>query len=1315
MVKNIYLVLLTVLIISASLFSQIQPGLYCRGGLFSGGYLTMNFIALPNGSGFDYIWISPVQSASSSGNYNLSYNVSTSSSNAGKYWGDNNATVTVNTPVTFLVSSADAHWVIVSGKKYVFTLKDVASGVNSTGYIFEFGGTPATITTAVNSTPAVNSDVTVTANMSGPLVTGQTVYVRWSTSSTYTASTVTQMTGSASTYTATIPGQPGGTTIYYYCFSSGIAGLTSANCNPATINATTPTSYSISGNSPTLLVTPTTLTGFGYFPGSGPSTSQTYSLSGTFLTGFPASITVSSPTDYEISTDNGISWGTSGSVAYTSATLSSTTIYVRLKAGLSQGNFNNEIITNAGGGATTVNVACSGTVLKLAPTNQATGFTASNGSPSTTVIHFAWIDDESGSPTPDGYLIRGSSVGFSSITAPVNGTSIPDGGLDKNTTQGTQLADITGLSQGTIYYFKIYSFSNSGANILYNLVNPQQSSATTSLSTYYSKSTGNLEVLSSWGSNPNGTGNPPANFTTDGVTFVIKNNPAPTIGGAWTVSGASSKIQVGDSTTAINFTIPSALTATNLDIMNNATVTIGSNITLTGTVNVKTGGTLNCSTYVVSGTAGVFNLNSGGTLKIGSPLGITTSGLTGNIQTTGTRTFNASGIYVYNGTAAQVTGNGLPASVTGSLKISNTISTVTQSQATVIGAGGTCTIDSNATLTTGAFNFTSNTGTVTVNGNFQIDPGGWGGSSGTYTYGNNGTLTFNNTTGSYVVNAADTYWPASIANVNCKGTGGVTLSSARTVTGTFQISGPIINANYLTLNGSVQINSASGTFAVSPTYGASSTLIYNQGGSRTRGNEWTAVTTGPGYPNNIQISNSTTLDMNTTAGQCAGNITIDSASTLTTTSGTLTVLGNVAINGTMTLAGNIIAKGNWTISGTQTNNSKSVTFNGTSAQSITGPATFDSLVINNSNGVTIHSDANLNILLTLTTGSLIVDSGKTLSFGTTGAVLSETAGNYIIGAVSSTPNISAPVLNIAGLGISIDPNGSSLGSTTITRISGLNGLIKVNGKTSINRRWKISPATQPTSANSVTFSWVSDDDNSKTLSSMYVWMSLDNGSNWTKLAGPLDGSARSITFTTTSLADFTLTDQNNSLPVELTSFAAIEEEGQVILNWKTATEINCRVFEIEKTRSGDGTWQKLGEITGAGSSNSLKSYSFCDNAISAGKFEYRLKMVDYNGTFSYSAVENIEVNAPKGYKLFQNYPNPFNPSTTINYQMPSAGKVTIRLYAITGQLVKILVDEYKEPGYYSINANLAELSSGTYFYKLDSGIYSSIKKMMLIK
>ncbi len=111
---------------------------------------------------------------------------------------------------------------------------------------------------------------------------------------------------------------------------------------------------------------------------------------------------------------------------------------------------------------------------------------------------------------------------------------------------------------------------------------------------------------------------------------------------------------------------------------------------------------------------------------------------------------------------------------------------------------------------------------------------------------------------------------------------------------------------------------------------------------------------------------------------------------------------------------------------------------------------------------------------------------------------------------------------------------------------------------------------------------------------------------------------------------------------------------------------------------------------------------------------------DNVGLAKLSADDNNDLSAtaialPTEYKLFQNYPNPFNPTTTINYQIPKDGRVTIKVFDILGREVKTLVDEFKPSGQYLVRFDASHLSSGLYFYSLKSDSYSVVKKMMLLK
>ena len=88
---------------------------------------------------------------------------------------------------------------------------------------------------------------------------------------------------------------------------------------------------------------------------------------------------------------------------------------------------------------------------------------------------------------------------------------------------------------------------------------------------------------------------------------------------------------------------------------------------------------------------------------------------------------------------------------------------------------------------------------------------------------------------------------------------------------------------------------------------------------------------------------------------------------------------------------------------------------------------------------------------------------------------------------------------------------------------------------------------------------------------------------------------------------------------------------------------------------------------------------------------------------------------PQGFRLFQNYPNPFNPSTNIKYNLPKEGIVSLKVYNVLGKEVKTLVYEFENAGTYNISFNASDLPSGIYFYRLISGNFTQVKKLILLK
>lgn len=191
---------------------------------------------------------------------------------------------------------------------------------------------------------------------------------------------------------------------------------------------------------------------------------------------------------------------------------------------------------------------------------------------------------------------------------------------------------------------------------------------------------------------------------------------------------------------------------------------------------------------------------------------------------------------------------------------------------------------------------------------------------------------------------------------------------------------------------------------------------------------------------------------------------------------------------------------------------------------------------------------------------------------------------------------------------------------------------------------------------------------------------------------------------------------NTALPVELTSFATSVTNNNVSLKWNTATEVNSFAFEVERKQAGNvDKWQKVGTVMASGNSSSPKNYSFADNNIVTDKYNYRLKMVDNDGSFKYSNVVNASVVSPSRFELGNAYPNPWNPTTTIRYNVPSGSPVTIKVYDALGKEVATLVNEIKPAGSYQITMNGNCLSSGIYFYQMTAGSFTETKKLILLK
>jgi hypothetical protein len=197
----------------------------------------------------------------------------------------------------------------------------------------------------------------------------------------------------------------------------------------------------------------------------------------------------------------------------------------------------------------------------------------------------------------------------------------------------------------------------------------------------------------------------------------------------------------------------------------------------------------------------------------------------------------------------------------------------------------------------------------------------------------------------------------------------------------------------------------------------------------------------------------------------------------------------------------------------------------------------------------------------------------------------------------------------------------------------------------------------------------------------------------------------------------TLAQTTDIVPVELLAFTASVNNSEVQLLWSTATELNNQGFEIERAIGSPNDFITVGSVSGKGNSTEINYYSFSDQPELNGvnQLYYRLKQVDFDGTFSYSPVVNVIYNVPTAFVLNQNYPNPFNPSTRISYFVPKESFVTLKVYDFLGREVKTLVNENKSTGSYDVVFDASDIPSGTYFYNMNADGYSETKKMILLK
>jgi hypothetical protein len=513
---------------------------------------------------------------------------------------------------------------------------------------------------------------------------------------------------------------------------------------------------------------------------------------------------------------------------------------------------------------------------------------------------------------------------------------------------------------------------------------------------------------------------------------------------------------------------------------------------------------------------------SAGVYTVVSPTQITAEvpaqGASGAVQVTTSNGTDSEPGFVYKGYISTTTGDWntaaswLGASVPAA-GFAVTIAHNLSVNAAVSNASGDLTVNSGSTLTFGASGSLALASAATLS------------NDGTVTMSAGGAITFNGS--------------GTIAGANAIAFNNLTLNGATTLT------------TVPSINGTLTLSSASASVSAAPGYGASSILKYNSGTATVRSFEWSTAS-GAGYPANVQLSGNTTLDAGgtsytATALDLAGNLTIDAGSTLSMNvtghemTVPLTIGGNLALTGNLTASatagGDISIKGNWTNNGSGanfTNNARSISFNGTSAQTIGGSnataGSFYDIIINNSAGVSLTAARSISHALTFSAGQLALGNND-LTMGSS-AVISgasstrfvKTAGSGRLYMTVGAGDVSFPVGNSAYNPVTLNNTGGTSDNYGVRAVDG-SLATAADATYAVSRRWDVSESVSGGSNLVVSMQYNGGEEGSNFASGTMLYAGFYNGTAWTQTAATAAGSDP---YTVSNNSAFNLTAANLS-------------------------------------------------------------------------------------------------------------------------------------------------------------------------------------------
>ncbi len=420
-------------------------------------------------------------------------------------------------------------------------------------------------------------------------------------------------------------------------------------------------------------------------------------------------------------------------------------------------------------------------------------------------------------------------------------------------------------------------------------------------------------------------------------------------------------------------------------------------------------------------------------------------------------------------------------------------------------------------------------------------------------------------------------------------------------------------------------------------------------------------------------------------------------SDLTLTAGTLTIGANaLTINGAISQTSGILTGGS----------TSSVAFGGSGASTSLPAITLNNLSLDRSNGISLGGATSVAGTLTLTNGVLDLNS-QVLSLGGNSWVSGSAADNNHVDATSGTfrkyfdypSDFSYPV----GDGALYSPillNFTSGDFTAAYADINLYASKHPNNGSStdfISRYWHVGTSGISAFDCDVTAQYA-DADITGTESNF-------NGAKWDGVSwldlGPVNTATNEITATVSSFSDFTASGPS-VFPVEWLSLSATPVNGQVKVDWSTATEVNSDYFGVERS-TDQKFWNELGTVKAAGTTSSPSNYSFTDRQPTQGRNFYRLKQVDVNGNFSYSP----QVEALIHTQTFRAYPTPV---TDVLHLELGAAAYQVSLIDVSGRELKTWSGL---TGNSSVSVN--EMPAGVYFIRVTAPGVTPWQQMILKK